>query len=290
MLKPKTYPEFADRTFLIGVGAMKCATSWVFRSLEDMPGVAVSPLKELRFFDADLPRDVVEPVLVPFAEQVRDYLGQSPDPEEELRINPHLQSLVDRLRMTYSEEAYAEHFARLVTPETKVFCEISPAYAMLGVEGYKRMRDYIHERGADLKTLFIMRDPVDRLWSHLRYDEQRKPEVDALRDWQDMVRTSSVIGRSNYRFTVDALDQVFGPEGVLYLFYEDLFDSPSLGQLCAFAGLPQPSNLPLERQNETTVTIALPDDIREALRRLLAPQYAYCRDRFGDAIPAAWGS
>ena len=45
-------PDLDGRTFLICIGAMKAATSWLFAQLQATKGVTVSPLKEVHFFDA----------------------------------------------------------------------------------------------------------------------------------------------------------------------------------------------------------------------------------------------
>ena len=68
---------------------------------------------------------------------------------------------------------------------------------------------------------------------------------------------------------------------------------PGLGGLAA---PPWPSELaPPEieadrRYNETERKIDLPDPVARTLAAVLEPQYAFCRDRFGGALPATWAA
>ena len=280
-------PELDGKTFLLGVGGMKCATSWVFQHLQTLPGMTASPIKELHFFNAKLRPPGHQPFTPLLTGLVRDYLEQSGDIGEEIAINPHFQAAVDCLRMLHDDNAYFDLFARMVTPETRVLGEITPQYAILGQQGFAWVQAFFATQKMDLKILFIMRDPVQRLWSHLRSLQAQDPDLDIVSDLPTLLRRRGVIERSDYWQTVEALDATFPPGDVLYLFYEDLFAGDALKRLSAFVGLPD-KPLQTERQNETAVKTVLPDAVRAKLARVLAPQYRFCRDRFGTGIPAAW--
>ena len=49
---PPRQPGLDETTFLVCIGAAKCATSWLHAYLSGLPGCAPSPLKEVHFFDA----------------------------------------------------------------------------------------------------------------------------------------------------------------------------------------------------------------------------------------------
>lgn len=281
------HPELDGKTFLLGVGAMKCATSWVFQYLSSLEGLTPSVFKELHFFNTRVPVPGHEPFTGLITGVVHDALNRAPDIAEELRINPELQAGLDCLRMVYDDNAYFDYFARLTGPETKVLSEITPQYQVLGRDGFAYVRDVFASQRMHLKVLFVLRDPVARLWSHLRHLAARDQSLDIVANWQQMIRPRGVIERSDYWGTIEALELVFPPDDVLCLFYEDLFSGDALQQLCDFIDLPF-SAPDTARQNETAVTTALPDDIRAKLARVLAPQYDFCRKRFGAAIPAAW--
>lgn len=284
----RRYPELEGKTFLVGIGGMKCATSWVFQYLEGLPGVSVSAVKEMHFFSEKFRQPWREPMTPLIVKRARDYLTSAADAEAELAANPHFRASVDRLKMIYDDSAYFDHFAGLVSPETKLLCEITPRYALIGADGFEWMKGFFATQGVALRLLLILRDPVDRLWSQLRHDQQLGKSGDAVADWEERVRVRSVLERADYRRTVRELDAVFPAGSILYLFYEDLFDGDGLEQLCTFAGLACEPPARTDRRNETAVKTRLPDDIRNALRHLLDPQYEFCRERFGPRVPGSW--
>lgn len=279
--------ELDGRTLLVCVGAMKAATSWLFAQLQTTPGVAVSPLKEVHFFDARFPVDAIMDTDELAMRRLAFHLDQPGDPVENLRRRPAFRASLDRVAMILDDEAYFDHFARLARPGDRVLADITPAYAVIGREGFAYMRRLCVERGLRLKVLFVMRDPVDRLWSHMRFLPQLDRETDPLRDWPALLRDPRVMARSDYRRTLDDLDATFAPGEVLHLFYETL-PTAGVAALHAELGLGPPVVEAGARYNETTLKAALPDDAAEAFAAALADQYAACRERFGDGLPPGW--
>ncbi|MEM9138771.1 MAG: sulfotransferase domain-containing protein, partial [Pseudomonadota bacterium] len=220
---------------------------------------------------------------------VRDYVDLAPDAAAEIAVNPHFQGAVDCLSMLYDDNAYFGHFARQCGPDTRLLSEITPQYAMLGRDGFDYVRRFFASQNMDLKILMVLRDPVQRLWSHLHFLKQTEPELDITRDWPDLIRRRAVIERSDYWQTIEALDAIFPDDAVLYLFYEDLFQGDALERLCAFVGLDHAPPDP-QRRNETPDKSALPPDVQDRLTKVLNPQYRFCRDRFGAAIPKKWAA
>ncbi|MBF9034137.1 sulfotransferase [Rhodobacterales bacterium HKCCE2091] len=282
------YPELDDKTLLVCVGAMKCGTSWLHEYLGGLPEVAVSPLKELHFFNPKFPANELGDIEALALRRLAFHIAQEGDAAANLRRRPEFRASVDRARMIYDDDAYFGHFAGLVSPGTRVFCDITPAYSVLGPEGFAYLRAFCASQDITLKLLFVMRDPIERLWSQLRYMEQTAPDAGILSDWGRALSSPRICARADYRGTVTDLDATFPAEDVLYLFHETLFDRATLDRLCAFAGIaPGPADT-ARVVNETGLKRPIPDDIRAAAARLLAPQYAFCRDRFGAEIPAAW--
>lgn len=284
----RRYAELEGRTFLLGVGGMKCATSWVFDYLAQDPAVAATPLKELHFFTSRRRPQGAQPFTPHVARLVRDHLDHDPQVTSCTIATPRFQTAVDMLQMLYDDNAYFGHFARLARPETRVFTEITPQYALLGPDGFSYVRDVFASQDLTLKVFFILRDPVARLWSHLRSLQEQDQGIDPLRDWAQLIRQREVITRSDYWGTIEALDAVFPPDQILYLFYEDLIGGDGVSSLCQFAGLPQRPADTGTRHNETRLAVPMSGHVQARLTKILAPQYRFCRDRFGDVIPEVW--
>lgn len=253
-----------------------------------MPGMTVSPLKEVHFFDAKFARNGVE-YTNPMAMRRFDYFAAAGgDPVERLREDVGFQASIDRIKMIYDDNEYFGHFARIVTQETRTLCEITPRYSVIGRSGFEYVRDMFATQRMRLRIVFVMRDPVERLWSQLRHLQQGDPRHDILRDWQRLIEDVRITERTDYAETVAALDATFPQANLLYLFYEDLFAETTLRRLGRFAGLEFVPSGTEPRRNVTTVTLPMPEPAREAFATLLAPQYAFCRERFGPAVPQAW--
>jgi hypothetical protein len=284
----RRYPELDGRTFVLGVGGTKCATSWVYFHLRSLAGVAVSPLKEVNFFNAVLnARDAEEKT--EFAiRRLAFHMAQDGTAADNLRTRPAFQASVDRMAMIYDPDAYFGHFTRLCRPDTTTLCDITPAYAPLGRAGFEYVRHFCASQDVTLKVFYIMRDPVDRLWSHLRFLQQNDEALDVLSSWRRMIEEPMVAERADYRQVIEGLNAVLPPENILYLFYEDLFSGGAVEALSTFIGARHTPPDTTRVDNETRVKIALPDAVREDLRRLLNPQYEYCREVFSDRLPSSW--
>ena len=283
----RKYNELDGKTLLICVGAMKAATSWVYAHLRETPGVSVSPLKEVQFFNARFPENAIIDADLLALKRLAFHIDRPGDPVENLSLRPAFQASVDRARMIYDDNAYFEHFARLARPDTHVVADLTPAYAAIGENGFRFMRQVCASQDMSLKILFILRDPVDRLWSHLCFLQQLDPKFDPMRDWEDQLRDPATLMRSDYRDTIEALERVFPKEDILVLFYETLFDR-GFADLCARLNLAPPEINVGRRYNETRQKMDLPDRVARAFRGVLDPQYAFCHRRFGDALPRVW--
>ena len=284
----RRYPELDGKTLLICVGAMKCATSWLHSYLGQLDGVTPSPLKELHFFNRNFPDNALSDMDLLAIRRLTLFLSQEGHPARHLASSAMIQAALDRVQMIYDDNAYFGHLARICTPQTRVLCDVTPAYSVLGIDGFSHMRAFCATQGIRLKLLFVMRDPVERLWSQLRHMQQQTIIENAVEAWPRALNSMPVMARGDYCGIVTALDQVFEPEAILYLFYEDLMRTPSLGRLCAFLGASQIAADTSRRRNETEVKTGLPEAARAAFLQALAPQYAFCRERFGTDVPSAW--
>ncbi|SMX50744.1 hypothetical protein [Maliponia aquimaris] len=284
----RRYPELAGKTCLICVGGTKCATSWLHDHLSRLPGVAASPLKELHFFNRRFARNALSDMDLLAVRRLGLYLSQGDDPVATLRDTAVVRAAVDRVQMIYDDDAYFGHFARISGPDTRVLCDTTPAYSAMGAEGFAWMRAFCEAQGLRVKVLFVMRDPVERLWSHLRHMQQQTLIEDAAAAWPRALETAPVMARGDYCATVTALDTCFDPQDRLYLFTEALTDPETLRRLCSFVDVPYIAADTATRLNRTEITTDLPAEARAAFLRQLAPQYAFCQARFGAEVPGSW--
>ncbi len=284
----RRFHELDGKNFLMGIGAAKCATSWIYTYLQALPEIAATPLKELHFFSSGEPSRITGEMDLFAFKRLMFHIKQDGDVVENVRSRSAFQASVDRIKMIYDDNEYFAHFARLCRPETKTLCEITPAYSIIGQGGFERMNEFFASQEMSLKVMFIMRDPVDRFWSQLRFFEQNEPDRDVLHSWPELIEEPDIVQRADYRRTIGALESVFPREDILYLFYEEISCEASLKRLCEFVDVgyaPPDSSRVI---NETQLKTALPDVVRNRLLDVLAPQYAFCRQHFGNMVPDCW--
>jgi len=298
--RPIPFPEGA--TLLYGLGAQKAGTTWLSDLLQTSPECHFCPIKELHYFDS---------MRLPGTQQAHAHriatlqrLASEVTPEQGITHRRRLRRIVDLAMqlhmMTDEAPGYNGYLAYLLQGYRgqKVICDITPAYGVLNTIIYKEM-----QRLAPAKFLFLMRDPVDRLWSQVRMGIAAQPDApedpaafEALcLTWvREKHKTGQIaqIHRADYARTLEKLENAL-PEGqradkLLTLFFEELFSQASVDRVCAFLEI-----APLEADPGRVANPGRPSGLpEEAEARLydgLRAQYAFAEARFGRArLPAAW--
>ena len=263
-------------TLVLGVGAQKAGTTWLHRYLESSPAFAAGFRKEYHVFDTiDVPsaawsRDRA----ITLAEQALTDLKEGLPADAEVL---HL------LSMCGNPTYYYDYFSALLRrdPRRRVTADITPAYALLSEPRFREIRQEFGERGVRTVPVFVMRDPVERIWSQARMQHQRADA--ATGSAEDLVRQryadEAFAARSEYHRTIDALDAAFG-EDVHYAFYERLFTDESVAALCAAIGIaPHPARYD-DHLNAARGDEELPESLAEEIATHLAEVYRKVAARF----------
>ncbi len=300
-----TIPPIPKSVFLPGVrmvfciGAQKAGTSWLHDYLGRSESVHFSRNKELHYFDvragqAGMALRLRVEALARLSEKLNT---------RATRLNEYVvDRIVDAAELlsiyTGKGEAADRHLPYLEYLFTgwkgaKLAADITPSYAILSRHDFADMAAV-----GDARFIFLMRDPVARLWSHVRMMAQSRlpPEAGAdevltgCRAWVGDLVDQGFLGtleRSDYLRTIRELEAAVPRDRISYVFYEDLFMGSGTDQICAFLGVPHIPPEPDHRVNEGR-KIPIPEDLRDLMRGSLDTQYRGIRDRFGDAVPVGW--
>lgn len=287
-------------TFLLGVGAQKAGTTWLFDYLNGHPDCAMGPVKEMRFF-SDPEIATHSPPLTTSREtwagnrvlkqlQKGDKLGE--------RARHRLANQLDALLARYRPEHYADAYRALARrhPEARLIGDISPEYGSLDPRDMQAMGDYLAGMGYPVKVVMLLRDPVGRAFSMARMKEEGRskrgkawagPGSDSFADYATGAACEL---RTRYERMIPALEQVFDPAQIFYGIYEDFFRLSEIERLCAFLGI-EVHEPQLGVRSNAGQKSAPPDPESVArVRGFYADTYAFCRDRFGaERIDALWG-
>ena len=281
----RTFRNLANRTFCIGVGAQKAGTSWLFNYLGCHPEIAMSPIKELHYFDQIYRPDLCSTWRKEFDRQAAESISQLASGETGSITN--LQYLIDRVRMNVDPAAYLEYFDRLATHGRSVVGEITPSYSLLPEVGFSALRNTILGAAATPRIVFVMRDPVERFWSQCRFEAPGSFEQSADKVYERALRDPQFLERTRYDVTIARLRAVFGAEELLLLFYEDLFDYATIERLCRFLHVAYVKPDVAIRIHASAAG-ALDQARRLRAREIFAPVYAFIEKEFADSVPTAW--
>jgi len=235
----------ADRPHFLGIGAQKAASSWLADQLKLHPGVWMPHRKELHYFD----RDPKYPSPNHLSEPSRWRRLMRLDRERFVRDFGAALLRGDLERWRWS---WRYHFG---TPDNawyrdlfheageRVTGEITPAYIILDHDDVRA----VHELLPEAHVLLILRNPIDRAWSQVRWTWTRG-RLDSLDDTTriiELIDSPDQELRSDYRRMIRQWGSCYGDERFHVLFYEQIQHEPDrvMQRVCGWLGL-DPDRLP----------------------------------------------
>jgi hypothetical protein len=276
---------------LFCVGAAKAGTSWLHRVLSDHPGCALRSIKELHFFDA-LDRGEVDRQVAAFGARRDGYLAEM-EGAGPVRLATRARQVRDceewiAVLRSGDEGAYLRYLR--AGAEGRMVADMTPAYALLSEERLTRMAGI----GRDVRFLYLIRDPVERLWSHVRMIAAQRAAKDGQAEGRAAHVLSRVFGgkeseiavRSDYAAAIGKLARAVDPRRVMVAVTEEMFTTAGLAGIMAFLGLSVPEADFSRRIHEGAAGEMAPDARRTA-RAWLADQYDFVADWLGRR-PAGW--
>ncbi|MEM7720332.1 MAG: sulfotransferase [Pseudomonadota bacterium] len=276
------------------VGAAKAGTSWLHRQLSSHPDCHFRAIKELHYFDAidggkldrefrkhrDWQQSELEKV-------ARSGLGDSDAQAVKLSDRGAWLNVLER--QDEDVAAYLEYL-RGGADQAKVVGEMTPAYALLTRDRLALMATM----APDVRFLYLLRDPVERLWSHVRMMAARRDPKGAVspeRCAAILNRTISgeetqIVKRSDYSTALRKLTSAVAPAKLLVDVFEDVVRGEGLNRICRFLGIAQmdASLAPVHAGQPLSMSAAQ----RGMATTWLAPQYAAAEAALGRR-PDAWG-
>lgn len=222
------------KVFLLGLGAQKAGTTWLHDHFRRHPLADFGLAKEYHVFDA----------LHVHEAQIRERFLQRriravTDPPAGVAVTDRDRQL---LRFLGDTRHYFDYFAHLLRPSSGkcLTGDVTPSYAGLPAEVLADIRAQLLQRGFEVRVLFLMRDPVERCISAVRFGLRRDGLVGA--DEAEVLRavyaSEGYELRTRYDRTMAAMEQVFPAHERLLMFYEELFTEGSMRTVTDFLGVP----------------------------------------------------
>ena len=213
------YPHF------LVIGAQKAGTTWLDRNLRTHPQIWLPPEKEIHFFD--LPRPF------PFAA-----LQYAPDHAIRHWARHRLQrdhAKVERGEQTpdwyrkyyYSLRSWRWYRSLFVPASGQIAGEATPRYAVVPRHKIAAIR----RRVPKLKVIYLLRDPIDRMWSDLAMFHDRRfggdgtQQVIAAADSAFLKRARN-LQHSRYAGNLRRWERHFPREQIFTGFLEEIAANP----------------------------------------------------------------
>lgn len=279
-------PEF------ICIGAQKAGTTWLHENLQRHPEFSMPPVKELHYFDRSpdyLSADHLS--VTRFRDRWKDLawrrkmLGDIWRPLRSLKLGKarwwvrfHLSDFDD------------EWYRSLFSGCRGISGDVTPSYSVLDEEDVLRM----HQAVPDAKLIFLIRDPVERAWSMLRFHEQfGKPlDMNNLEGFKERIDDPTQDRRSDYLRTIDLFQRFYPRDQILVGFFDAIREDPAglLRSVCRYVGADEgliADESLAKAFNKSKRQDSCPPEFRDYLKHKYRPMVTALAERFG-GYPGRW--
>ena len=258
----------AQKTFFLGLGCQKAGTSWLHRYIARAPEFNPGFTKEYHIWDA---------LDVPIMAYYRARLPRRLWGEWKMRH-----------RMQKTPAFYFDYFCSLYSDKITMTGDISPSYSALSRARLDMIKATFAARDVETKALILMRDPVRRIKSAVRFNLDRKNynegiprgETDFERALAAYYKTDHATVRTRYQDVIARAQDVFGPDHVYVGLYENMFEPDEVKRVSTFCGVPFAPEFAKVKVNKTKSTLAGDSALEDEIRAHYDDVYAFAYERY----------
>lgn len=286
---------------LINAGVPKAGTTWLYDYLWAHPDCFLREIKEVNYFNtrAGRPRDYIRGLRRQQRAEAEKQVRKTGwfERTRRRRLRRRIEAIDDWLEMDAQDRGASGYWRYLQKGRDRqsLVADLTPEYMMLDADGFRQ----IAATAADVRFLLLLRDPVDRIWSHMRMNAQREAAPGTLFD--ALIRTGidryldrsheGIRLRSDYEKVLRNLTDAVAPEKLHVTFFEHLFDPETgpetLRGITDFLGIRAIGGA-FGQKTHASPSLALAEEDRRRLSAELRPQYEFCNGFFGGELPARW--
>ncbi len=274
----------------LGVGAMKAGTTWITEHLSSHPDIYFSYEKELSYFSYI--HDEESKFFLSDVNRMNKVTGFI-----NIANTTHIENMRDVMHWSCNylsnpidDQWYVNNFS---SKGYKRFCaDFSNLYAHLGDAGW----DHIKSKTKNLKVIYIMRNPIDRMWSHVKFQLEIDGRLDEAKHWTkeqlfEYSNVEHILRNSKYTKIIKTLKNNLDDKQLLVLFYEDIVDKPAklLNNIEKFLGIEQREyNISdLTKKVNASEDFEMPSFFKELFNEILTPQIENL-SKLNVIVPGTW--
>ncbi len=277
------YPNF------LGIGAMKGGTTWLDRNLRAHPKIWLPPVKELRYFEKHMMIPPKTPLHALFHKRYRNTVRlrklTQPSVRKEVLSDP-----LWACRYFFGRKTDRWYASLFQPQEGQIAGEISPDYAKLDEETVK----HVHDLMPNLKILFLLRNPIERAWSHILWDfcggdgPHNLGTLDLEACKKHATSRSSRV-RGEYTKTLRVWETYYPRERMFVGFFEEMRDTPEelLKKIEQFLGVSEFVPESVRRKINENPGPEMPPELKKHLAVIYSEELDALAKRFG-GITEKW--
>jgi len=223
------------RGYCLCIGAAKSGTTWLYEQLRHSPEIYMAPEKELHYFFSRygafnrLRSSARYRLLKAYVDRASEKFEKPlPDPAFAREFS-HFQKDLDWYQM-FAQGPVTQSWYRslfLEAGKNQFACDFSPSTSKISIDGVHAIRAL----SDNVKIIYILRDPVDRLWSHIKFHAQFLGRFDEVKEYSpeqliQFARDADLHGDGLYGTYLARFLEVFDREDVLVLDFGELKSNP----------------------------------------------------------------
>lgn len=260
----------------------------------------MSAVKETHYWDTATP-EARAAQIAQFEAQLSAFEVERADAEAELKgwkVRNMTRRIEDMTRLIAmlrdgSQAAYLRYLTAHADDQTRLIGDICPSYGLLDETEFARMAAV----GGEARFLYLVREPVARLWSAVRMQAERQATADEDVEekanntlWRVIHRGAEahLTARGDYAATVARLRAAVPEARLKVMYMEELVTDAGYGALCAWLGLPMAA-APVAEKVHAGRSMPMRPHLAQEAAELLSPQYAFAAAEIGP-LPEAWAA
>lgn len=272
-----SYPDF------VCVGAQKAATTWLYSAIRWVPGLFLPAIKELHYFSELYNTDAKRFGPKHRAEQINQIRAfhsakKSRTPYEDMILNQ-----LDHLDTDQTSDDWYRGIFDFAS-DHEICGEICPCYMSMPTRGVR----HVMSINPLMKVLVLVRDPVDRVWSHMRMHSKNG----ALNFDLDTILSGKVplgpyMNYTDYANSIRRWQSMTGHGRFHAIVYDRIGEDPQsvIDEILDFVGVERAvTKKNLSKNVFSGKKVTLPVELRAKLFADLQPQYDFLSDLFPSQV------
>ena len=223
-----------NRPDFLGIGAHKAGTTWLHHQLSQHKQVWLPPLKELHFFDRST--EYPSPNYLSATSPMPRFFGTQPwQSKRMLQVFKYYIKSTLGLKFKesvwwrkilfghYDKTWYCNLFSQ--ASSYQITGEVTPAYSILKSKDVSEIKCI----NPHVKLIFLIRNPIDRAWSAIRFNSDRGYSNINLESSKEIIQALKKPGtmlRGDYERTLNVYLEYFDASQILICFYDAIQKDP----------------------------------------------------------------